>query len=174
MFRLTERISCTIKFRFEGMIILYKEKTENILVLRPTMTKEEMFQLLLQRGYVGEDDKDHLERITKSARELHYRRVDIEGDIQFVKPVFSPTDIKALMWIQEHNGSVLFQQGYIRFNEDGSINEHMVCPFQDYVIVEIGFKKITAKTITEATLRLQEGYFGTKWSKELQAELYRD
>ncbi|WPS85623.1 hypothetical protein SMD22_00760 (plasmid) [Brevibacillus halotolerans] len=85
---------------------------------------------------------------------------------------FKNLDVQALMWIQEHHGSVQFHNGYIRFNENESIEQNMDCPFQEYVVVRIGIEKRAAKTITDATLSLQKWYFGTKWSEQLKSDLY--
>lgn len=142
------------------------------------ISMEAMTELLLHHGFSLQARSDEYqidpESVKHYASEFGYHSVTGEdGTISFLKRAsLTANDLKALSWVQHHHGSVKFCVGYIHFNEDGSIDHHMACPLQDYVIVRVGFEERTAKTIEEATISLQKRYFGTKWSEELQADLY--
>nr|WP_156736391.1 hypothetical protein [Mycobacterium sp. E3298] len=84
--------------------------------------------------------------------------------------MFNMSDIRALEWIKEHRGEIEFRNGYIRFNDDGTIDTDMSCEFQDYVSVKVGFESKVAKTIYAATKELQKWYYGSKWDGELIEE----
>jgi hypothetical protein len=145
-----------------------------IKIMKPTMTMEEMTELLHQRGsyvyYQDATDIVNLEHVVQLAREIGYvQNLDLNG---FSKPILTVNDIKALAWLQEHSGEVRFCSGYISFKDEG-IEQHMACPFQHYVIVKIGIADTQAgKTIEDATLQLQKRYYGLQWSEQLKADLY--
>lgn len=152
-------------------------KPKKVLVLKPSMSLQEMYNALYQQGYDVYDFDNHevkdIPRIIKYATEEYgYNQEWINGEMVFKKPSLSPNDLKALAWVQEHQGQVRFRKGHIRFNDDGSIDQNMACPNQTYVEVRVGFKEREAKTIEDATLQLQAWYYGTQWTEELKADLY--
>lgn len=148
------------------------------MTLQKKISMETMTEILLHHGFNltgrGEENQIDAESVKHYASELGYDSVVSEdGTISFVKRAsFSANDLKALQWVQYHHGRVDFRNGHIRFNDNGTFDQNMACPFHEYVIVHVGFEERTAKTIEEATISLQKRYFGTRWSDKLQEDLY--